>query len=174
MTTPIRLALLPTSTLQSKVFDGLGALAKAHRQLIDDNLRQSFADSLEIDESLRQGNERDNRWDYLLGHEESALVVGLEPHSAYTGEVSTVIAKKSSARQQLKNHLAHGSKITAWFWVASGKVDFAPHDKVVRRLEQEGITFVGGKLREKDMRMFAQATKGAREICGRRRRSTHQ
>lgn len=171
MSTPIREALLPASALQNNVFDGLGALARAHKQLIDDNLRPSFADSLDIDESLRQGNERDHRWDYLLGHESSA-VVGLEPHSAHTGEVSTVIAKKNAARQQLKNHLADSSKITAWFWVASGKVDFAPHDKVIRRLEQEGISFVGGKLREKDLRLPTRPVKGTGDSSVRKRRPT--
>lgn len=154
------------SALQEKVCDGLGALAKAHKQLIDDSLRPSFADSLEIDESLKQGNEQGNRWDYLLGHEASAVVVGLEPHSAYTREVSAVIAKKNAARQQLKRHLADAGKISAWFWVASGRVDFAPHDKVLRRLEQEGITFVGGKLREKDPRLPTKPVKGP----GRKRR----
>jgi hypothetical protein len=62
-----------------------------------------------------------------------------------------VIAKKNAAKGQLRDHLKPGSAIAAWFWVASGKVDFAPHDKVIRRLEQEGITFVGGTLREKEL-----------------------
>jgi hypothetical protein len=160
VTTPIRGALSPSSSLQEVVRDGLGALDKSHKQLIDEKLRPSFADSLEIDESLRKGADQENRWDYLLGHDESSLVVGLEPHSAYTGEVSTVIAKKSSARKQLRSHLKTGSRIAGWFWVASGKVDFAPHDKVIRRLEQEGITFVGGMLREKDLRRLV-SPKGA-------------
>lgn len=151
MTTPIKLVLLTTSRLQAGVREGLGALERSHKQLIAQELRQSFADSLEIDEALRKGNDQVNRWDYLLGHAESSLVVGLEPHSAYTGEVSTVIAKKNAARKQLAAHLKAGGTIAAWFWVASGRVDFAPHEKVMRRLDQEGITFVGGMLKSKDL-----------------------
>jgi hypothetical protein len=151
MTTPVRSILLGASTLLAGVRDGLGALERPHKQLVDEKIRPSFDDSLDIDDGVRGGNEQENRWDYLLGHGESSVVVALEPHSAHTSEVSTVIAKKSSARRQLRAHLKPGSTIAAWFWVASGKVDFAPYEKVIRRLDQEGITFVGGMLRAKDM-----------------------
>lgn len=151
MTTPVRLLLLPKSPLAAGVRDGLGALKQADKRLVDEEIRPSFVDSIDIDEGLRAGREQENRWDYLLGHDETLTVVALEPHSAYTNEVSTVVAKKRAARQQLRDHLKPGSKIAAWFWVASGKVDFVPHDKVIRRLDQEGITFVGGMLRAKDL-----------------------
>jgi hypothetical protein len=161
VTTPIRLALLPSSALRTRVSDGLGALSKAHRQLIDKPLRSSFADSLEVDEALRKTAAREPQWDYLLGHDPSSVVVGLEPHSAHTGEVAAVIGKKAAARRQLQSHLKKNSRIAGWFWVALGKVDFAPPDKVIRRLEQEGITFVGGSLREKDLRPLM-TSKGSR------------
>ena len=151
MTTPIKLSLVKSSSLQGRVCEGLGALEKAHKQLIDKGLRKSFADSVDIDDGLKEGNERANRWDYLLGHEESAMVVALEPHSANTSEVSTVIAKKSSALDQLRDHLRFGGRIAAWYWVASGRVDFAPHDKVILKLEQEGIQFVGAMLKPKHL-----------------------
>jgi hypothetical protein len=143
--------LLGTSVLHGGIHDGLGALEKAHKRLIDEELRPSFVDSLDIDEGMRAGREQENRWDYLLGHGETSSVVGLEPHSAYTGEVSTVIEKKRAARGQLLAHMKPGSRIAAWFWVASGKVDFAPHEKTIRRLDQEGITFVGEALRAKHL-----------------------
>jgi hypothetical protein len=151
VSTPIKVVLKASSPLHAGVCEGLGALKKSHKKLVDVNVRASFLDSLEIDEGLKRGNEGSHRWDYLLGDGESSLVVGLEPHSAYTGEVSTVIAKKNAAKGQLRDHLKPGGTIAAWFWVASGKVDFAPHDKVIRRLEQEGITFVGGTLRAKEL-----------------------
>lgn len=151
MTTPVRNSLKAQSLLAPHVKDGLGAVRQAHKQLIDKQVRSHFTDSLDIDERLRDSHEQENRWDYLLGHEASSLVVGFEPHSAYTGEVSTVIAKKNAAREQLRVHLRSGASIAACFWVASGKVDFAPHDKVMRRLEQAGISFVGGMLRAKDL-----------------------
>jgi hypothetical protein len=121
------------------------------RKLVDRSLRSEFADSLEIDENLRRGREQENRWDYLLGHEPSAVLVGLEPHSATTGEVSTVIGKRSAALEQLRGHLKSGRTVTSWFWVASGKVDFVPHEKAVTRLAQNGITFVGSKLTGKHL-----------------------
>jgi len=74
-----------------RVEDGLRALDRAHKKLIDESLRKEFADSLEIDENLRDGRDQENRWDYLLGYGVTNAVVGLEPHSATTGEVSTVI-----------------------------------------------------------------------------------
>jgi hypothetical protein len=151
-----------TSRLRDAVCEGLGALERSHKQLIDAPIRQAFADSLEIDEGLKEGNEEASRWDYLLGHEESSLIVGVEPHSAYTGEVSVVIAKKNAAREQLRSHLKSSSSVAAWFWVASGRVDFAPHDKVIRRLEQEGIAFVGGMLRAKDLLKVQPSKSGRR------------
>ena len=147
MTTPLKRALSKTSTLQQSVCHGLGAMDKAHRKHVDRVIRPDFTDSVDIDASLQAGHEEENRWDYLLGHEPSSSVIGLEPHSAYTGEVATVIAKKKAAREQLRAHLRSGHKVAAWYWVASGRVDFVPHDKVLLRLIQEGITFVGGTLR---------------------------
>lgn len=151
MKSPIRRILKATSTLHQSVHDGISALAHSHKALIEAEIRGSFADSIDIDEALRKGNDQANRWDYLLGHDASARVVALEPHSAYTSEVSTVISKKKAARKQLDAHLKAGGFITAWFWVASGRVDFVPHEKVVRRLDQEGITFVGALLRQKHL-----------------------
>ncbi len=76
MTTPIRLILLSASTLLADVRDGLGALEKPHKQLVDEKIRPSFVDSLEIDTGLKAGHEQENRWDYLLGHDETSVVVG--------------------------------------------------------------------------------------------------
>lgn len=151
MTTPIRRALLPNSSLRRDVRDGLEAIEKKHRSLLGADIRVCFADSLEIDESLRRGNDQANRWDYLLGHSESEAVVGLEPHSASTSEVSTVIGKKKAALRQLASHLKPGARVVSWFWVASGRVDFVPHERVVRRLDQAGITFVGETLKKKHL-----------------------
>jgi len=143
---PVRAMLLPQSSLLPAVREGLQALENAHRPYVDDELRGTFADSLDLDTALQPGREQENRWDYLLGHEPSGAVVGLEPHSAKNDEVSTVIAKRRCALDQLKGHVKTGAKVAAWFWVASGKVDFLPMDKKVLLLDQNGITFVGKKL----------------------------
>jgi hypothetical protein len=149
--TPVRAALRKESALHSTVENGLGALKKVDKDSIEDTLRSQFADSLALDEALRAGHGQESRWDYLLGHKPSQQVVGLEPHSAHSDQISTVIKKRRAAVRQLQDHLESGMRIAAWYWVASGKVDFQPLEKATLRLAQEGITFVGTRLRSKDL-----------------------
>lgn len=131
--------------------DGLQALPKPALQLIDEGIRAHFGDSIDLDAALRSDFPGEHRWDYLVGHTDSATVVGVEPHSASTSEVSTVINKRECALRQLRPHANPESKVTAWYWVASGRIDFVPHERAVLRLEQAGITFVGSRLRQKHL-----------------------
>jgi hypothetical protein len=140
-----------TSSLLERIQDGLGAVENADRALIDGAIRASFDDSLDLDEAMRPAFPNENRWDYLLGHASSGAVVALEPHSANTSEASVVIAKRRRALDQLRGHFEDGHRVTSWYWVASGKVDFAPHDKIVNQLNQNGITFVGRALLQKHL-----------------------
>ncbi len=117
----------------------------------DEAVRSSFADSLDIDQGLKEGREQENRWDYLLGHGPSKQVVGIEPHSAENSEITTVIKKRQAARHQLQDHLCDGVFVAKWFWVASGKVQFAPMEKATLRLAQNGIEFVGRKITNKHL-----------------------
>ena len=149
--TPVRAALLSTSSLHGQVVDALGAVKDGHRDYIDGPLRIDFADSIDVDDALHSGNEQENRWDYLLGHGPSAAVFALEPHSAKTGEISTVIRKKEAATRQLAPHLRSGSRIARWLWVASGPVDFADTEKARRALDQRGILFVGKSVLRKHL-----------------------
>jgi hypothetical protein len=98
-----------------------------------------------------KGREQENRWDYLLGHAPSKQLVGVEPHSAANSEISTVVDKLVAARSQLQDHLCDGKFVAKWFWVASGKVHFAPLEKATLRLAQNGITFVGRTLTSKHL-----------------------
>lgn len=123
----------------------------AHRIYFDEAVRSSFADSLDIDEALKEGREQENRWDYLLGHEPSKQVVGIEPHSAENSEITTVIKKRQAARRQLQEHLRDGVLVAKWLWVASGRVQFAPMEKATFRLAQNGIQFVGRKITNKHL-----------------------
>jgi hypothetical protein len=123
----------------------------AHRIYFDEAVRSSFADSLDIDEALKEGREQENRWDYLLGHEPSKQVVGIEPHSAENSEITTVIRKLKAARRQLQGHLRDGVFVAKWLWVASGKVQFAPMEKATFRLAENGIKFVGRKITNKHL-----------------------
>lgn len=154
-TTPIRSRLRVGSTLINQVKEGLGAVDKAHRGYIAGEIRKAFSDSLEIDENLKEGHDQENRWDYLLGYTAGACVIGLEPHSANAGEISTVIQKRKAALEQLRPHLKDGAKIAEWFWVASGKNHFLDTEKTRRLLDQNGIRFVCPKLAAKDLTQLA-------------------
>jgi hypothetical protein len=149
--TPVRRALRTDSALQSRVEDGIAALKKAHRDYLHQDIRAAFADSLDVDEGLRKGREQENRWDYLLGHEESRDVVALEPHSAKQDEISTVIRKRKSALAQLRAHLRDDARVAKWLWVASGKGQFANTEKAKLLLDQNGIEFVGTQVLAKHL-----------------------
>lgn len=91
MNTPVRRALRGDSGLQEHVRDGVQAIERKHlTALIDDGIRSAFSDSLDLDKALEPEHPQDHRWDYLLGHDASGCVVGLEPHSAYQGHISRV------------------------------------------------------------------------------------
>lgn len=141
--TPIRNALKASSALIPLVKDGLGAVEAGHRQYFQTEIREAFVDSLEADEALKKNNEQENRWDYLLGHEATGQVIGVEPHSAKESEISRVIRKRRAALLQLRPHLREGAQISKWLWVSSGKVQFVNTEKARRLLDQNGIEFVG-------------------------------
>jgi hypothetical protein len=139
MTTPIRASFVAGSDLLLLVCEGVQALKKGHKnKLLHDDIRASFSDSIDIDQAFLEGHEQENRWDYLLGHKASSTVIALEPHSAKTDQISTVIAKRKAAMEQLRIHLKPGAVVVDWFWVASGTVDFADTEKARLRLDQNG------------------------------------
>ena len=150
--TTVRKAIKKDSNLQPRIVDGLGAMKKAHKKLIDTALHTMFDDSLDIDEAFREGHEQENRWDYLLGYASTNTVVALEPHSAKDDEVTTIIRKRSAARTQLEGHLESKAKITRWLWVASNDVDFANTEKTRIRLDNNGILFVGKMVKAKHLK----------------------
>ena len=90
---PILAALRKDSTLRKEVKTGLEAVLTKHRSHFDNSIRNSFADSVDIDEGFKKGNEQQNRWDYLLGHKSNKKIIGVEPHSAENSEISTVISR---------------------------------------------------------------------------------
>ena len=146
----MRTALQTTSSLVPHVQDGLGALEKAHRALIAQDVGIQIGDSLNLDTAMQPDFPNDHRWDYLLGH--SGKVLGLEPHSAKDDQISTVIDKRKAARDHLNTHLKPGAQVHAWFWVASNRVEFADTERTTRRLDQGGIRFVGKQLQAKHLK----------------------
>lgn len=172
--TPVRDALEPESELQDSVRDHLGAVERAHLAYIDAAVRGQFADSIDIDAALKKGREQENRWDYLLGHNPSRAVVALEPHTASTGEIDTLIRKRARARDQLASHLRSGKHIERWLWVASGRIDFADTEKTRFKLDQNGIQFVGGMVLAKHLpvaRPVAKAKSQRRPVAARAKAS---
>lgn len=150
MTSPIRDALVAGSGLIGSVLDGLKALSSS--EPIDEKIRSRFLDSLDLDAALRQQYPNENRWDYLIGLGAPSLLVGVEVHSAHTDQISAVIAKRTAAIRQLRGHLRKGRAVSRWLWVSSGRVDFDPYEKAKRRLDENGILFVGKRVMEKHLR----------------------
>ena len=150
MSGPVSRAL-EGSSLAAAIRSGIQAIPSEKRQYIEESLRPGFSDSLDLDEATRAQYPEDARWDYLLGHTDSAHVVALEAHSAQTSQVSLVIRKRAASRRHLQDHLADGHQVAAWYWVASGRVDFVPHEKTLNRLSENGIEFVGGRLTAKHL-----------------------
>jgi len=133
------------------VRDGLGAVIKPHLIYFDESIRRTFADSLNIDNALKEGREQEHRWDYLVGHGPSNKVIAVEPHSAENSEITTLINKRSAARRQLQNHICKEQQVAKWIWVASGKVHLTPLEKATFILAQNGIEFVGRKITNKHL-----------------------
>lgn len=150
--TPVRVGLRAESELQERVQNGAAALRKQHRSgLFSPDTLPTIADSLDLDAALVDGNEEQHRWDYLLGHGPSNVIIGVEPHSAKQDEVSRVIHKRKAALQQLRAHLRDGVQVARWLWVSSGSVQFAGSEKTKRLLDQNGIEFVGRKVLPKHL-----------------------
>lgn len=148
--TPVQAALESSSCLVEHVQAGLGAIEKSHRVLIAEDVKIQIDESLDLDAAIQPNFPNDNRWDYLLGH--NGKVLGLEPHSAKDDQVSTVISKRIAAKDHLKSHLKPGSRVHAWFWVASNRVEFANTERTTRRLDESGICFVGKQLKAKHIK----------------------
>jgi hypothetical protein len=139
------------SSLAQKVRPGLQAVPGTNHRCIGEALRPRFLDSLDLDAATRPEHPDEARWDYLLGHDGTSQIVALEVHSASTSNVGEVIRKRAASRDHLQAHLQSGATVAAWYWVASGRVDFAPHDKTINRLNQHGIQFVGSRLDQKHL-----------------------
>ena len=164
---PVANGLDAGSSLQDSVCDGIQAVRNADRDSMDTNIRTDFVDSLDLDTALQEQFPDKPRWDYLLGHSPSAMLIGLEPHSARQDQITKVIKKKEAAEEQLRGHLKQGARIADWLWVASGNVHFPPTGKAKLRLDQKGIRFVGRRVEKKHLPK-ARATKVGRPDPGKR------
>ena len=150
MSGPVSRALTG-SYLAGAIRGGIQALPSDKRKHIAESVRSDFLDSLDLDEASRPRHPTDARWDYLLGHEPSSQVVAVETHSAETSQVSRVIQKRTASLGHLRGQFRAGHHVAAWYWAASGRVDFVPFEKAMFRLNEHGIEFVGGRLEAKHL-----------------------
>lgn len=150
MSGPVARALAG-SYLAPSIQRGVQAIPGGKRKHISDAVRSEFADSLDLDEASRARHHADARWDYLLGHAPSSQIVGIETHPAETSHVSRVIEKRTASLGHLRGQLAAGHHVAAWYWAASGRIDFVPHEKTLLRLSEHGIQFVGGRVEAKHL-----------------------
>jgi len=154
---------LKGSYLAAAIRDGIQAVPNDKRKHISEAVRADFLDSLDLDEATRPRHPTDARWDYLLGHAPSSRVVAIETHSAETSQVSRVIQKRTASLGHLQDQLGTGQHVAAWYWAASGRVDFVPHEKTVLRLSENGIQFVGGRLEAKHLAELSERTTDLRK-----------
>jgi hypothetical protein len=146
--TPLHVALEPASPLTRHVKEGIQALEKTHRDLVDDAAKGEIADSLDLDGALREAHSQEHRWDYLLGHRTTESVVALEPHS---GTAADLVAKRKAALTQLRPHLRPRVRIAKWLWVTESSVHHADTERWSRLLDENGIELVGKRVRSKHL-----------------------
>jgi hypothetical protein len=145
--TLLRAALHEKSRLRELVEVGMGAFNKSDVTLIAEDQRFRIGDSVDLDAASKGEYPEANRWDYIVSIPHLKELAGIEPHSAKDSEVSVVIRKKKHAMEYLRGHLQNGYGVTKWFWVTHGPVSFSKMDPARRRLDQNGIQFVGRLLR---------------------------
>jgi hypothetical protein len=142
----LKAALHEESRLRDLVEVGMGAFNKTDVKSIAENQRSRIGDSIDLDAASKDEHPEANRWDYIISIPDLKELAGIEPHSAKDSEVSVVIRKKKHATDYLRTHLQNGYRITKWFWVTHGPVSFSKMDPARRRLDQNGIKFVGRLL----------------------------
>jgi len=140
-------ALRPGSPLRKHVKNGMSAFARTDLGSVAEDQRSRVGDSLDLDAATRDEFPEANRWDYILSVPALRKIVAIEPHSAKDSEISVVVAKKKHAVAYLRGHLQDGCGVEKWFWVSPGTVGFSRMDRARRRLDQNGIEFVGRLLR---------------------------
>jgi hypothetical protein len=145
--THLKEALTGQSRLRDLVHAGIGAFSTVDFKLIAQDQRPRIGDSLDLDAASKDEHPEANRWDYIVSIPDLEELAGIEPHSAKDSEISVVVSKKKHAIEYLRDHLQDGYRITRWYWVCHGTVSFSKMDRARRRLDQNGIQFVGRLLR---------------------------
>lgn len=144
----LKSAFQETSHLRAHIETGLHALSQRDVRLVAESERSKVGDSIDLDAATRAEFPEAHRWDYVISLPASSQLVGIEPHAARESEISVVVAKKRHALEYLKNHLRAGYSIAKWFWVSHKSVHFSRMEPAQRRLNQNGITFVGRNLKK--------------------------
>ena len=141
--TLLREALHEKSRLRDLVRSGIEAFLTIDVKLIAEDQRSRIGDSLDLDAATKNEHSKANRWDYIVSIPDLNELAGIEPHSAKDSEICVVISKKKHATAYLRNHILKGYRINKWLWVSHSTVSFSKMDRARRRLDQNGIAFMG-------------------------------
>ncbi len=142
-------ALKSKSVLRSVVRPGLRSMSAKDRAHVAAEIRSEFVDGLALDDALGKhpSHVNANRWDFLLGHEPTHGIIGLEVHPAKNSEVKLVVAKRDWAEGIIRAEFVAGAKVHRWFWAASGSNGIIPGSTEARQITAANIRFVGSELR---------------------------
>ncbi len=115
---------------------GLRAMG-SNSQLVSVKNTSLLCGSVELDACVEPLYPQDNRWDFLICYD--GKIYFIEVHSAYTGEVSTVIKKLKWLKLWLNEKAPEIVKLKAsepFYWVQSGKFAIPKNSRQFRQLEQ--------------------------------------
>ena len=98
--------------------------------------------SVDIDACTVDKYPNANRWDYAFDYKGEAFFV--EVHSAYTGEVDTVIAKLNWLKSWLRDRAPSleekkAKSRTPYYWLQSDKFEIPKTSRHFRLIVQEGL-----------------------------------
>lgn len=140
-------AVQATKGLAGAYRPGLQALAPADHKRISCKDTRKLAGSVNLDETLKQAQPNEPRWDYGVGVARGPRdrAVWVEVHPASSLHVDEVIKKRRWLRRWLEDKAPAIEAITprraeAYLWLASGKVAFQKNSPQSRRLAEAGIS----------------------------------
>lgn len=141
--------------------DGLQALPKSHRSMIEPTDSRRLTGSIDLDTSLAHDpvEGRKPRWDYGIGFRTRNRVrcaVWVEVHNATAGDLAVVRAKATWLRTWLSSHGTELRTMTtaaekalpgsAFVWLAQGPVTIPKTSMTRRRLAQDGLSMPTRRL----------------------------
>ena len=130
--------VISTSDISGCYQSGLSAIKGSDKSFFRSSLTRNIQGSIDIDSCLVSKYPSANRWDYVLGYEDTCFFV--EVHPASTSEVSKIIAKKKWLIDWLRSQSSPLlDREHSFHWIASGKVDIRKGSRQEKLLNLSGI-----------------------------------